>query len=118
MYFLLSFLQLCEIKDTAIICGRQTRRRKRSVDGVEEELKSVDLAFNVTAFQKYSTVTDCDKICRMTRLPANRCTPELCVSVRIRKSIRKLITSGGFKGKFSELKTRLSTSLTEKFWLC
>ena len=110
MYFLLSFLQLCEIKDTAIICGRQTRRRKRSVDGVEEELKSVDLAFNVTAFQKYSAVTDCDQICNMTKLPTKDCTPKSCVSVRI----RKLITSGGFKGTFLELKTRLSTSLIEK----
>ena len=87
MYFILSFLQFCEIKDTAIICGRQVRRQKRSVDGVEEELKSVDFAFNVTAFQTYNTVTDCDQICRMIRLPANRCTPKLCVSVRIRKQI-------------------------------
>ena len=52
---------MCVIQDIAIICGRQTRRRRKR--GVLDE-ESIDFAFNVTALKFDVSIEHCPDICK------------------------------------------------------
>jgi hypothetical protein len=72
-----SSTQLCDMDNFAIICGKETfRRRKRSADGSEqeEEVSQATLQLDVKARKTLDVSKDALRICAMFRYPSNRCT--------------------------------------------
>ena len=69
-------IKLCNLDNFAIICGKESRRKRRSVDGVEyeEDVSEVELQVDLTSYKAFSPSKDANRICEMLRIPLRRCT--------------------------------------------
>jgi hypothetical protein len=66
--------KLCDMSDMGIICGA-TRRKKRSVDGVEEEEEeeTMEIKVTLTAYQPIQKSVDCSRFCPKFNLAGANC---------------------------------------------
>ena len=70
---------VCNLENFGIICGKKTKRKRRSADGQEytEERSEVKLGLNLKAPRTLNSTLDTNRICTLLRIRQKSCTVEL-----------------------------------------